>query len=332
MHSHVRTVSQETHLICGYVFDQEGAVSPLGLGDVDEALKREGGFVWVHFNLASQRARHWLEAREDLEPFVRESLLDGNDTRPRMEQVGDGLLAVLSDMHYDFQYEPADIGTLRLFLDERRIVSCRRHPLKATDRLRKELEEGARFTSTVEVMAELIELLSRTLGDVVAKLSLDLDSTEDSILAARYNDGRGKLGQVRRLVVQLRRHVAPQKQAFGRIGNRQLPWADDDALARLRDATERMAGVLYDIEAVQERAKVLQDELSARLSEQLNRNLYVLSLVTVVFAPMTLISGIFGMNVAGLPGVGGHDTAFWWVMAAIVLSGLAMLLVIRPRR
>lgn len=91
--------------------------------------------------------------------------------------------------------------------------------------------------------------------------------------------------------------------------------------------------MLYDVEALQDRAKVLQDELLARVADQQNHSLHVLAVVTVIFAPMTLISGIFGMNVAGVPGVpGGEDQAFWWVMLLIALSGVQMLLFLPPRR
>ncbi len=78
---------------------------------------------------------------------------------------------------------------------------------------------------------------------------------------------------------------------------------------------------------VSKRAKLLQEELAARNAEETNRNLFILSIVTTIFLPMTLITGIFGMNVAGLPGL--EDIlAFWWVMlgmAAVALIALLLL-------
>jgi len=319
-------------LICGYLIPPNGRATAIRMDHLPEAFARDDGMIWLHFNLASQRARHWLAAQDWLDEFVREVLLEGKDTRTRVESVGDGLLAVLSDMHYDLKYEPTDIGTLRLFIDSRHVISCRRHPLKATDRLRRALDDGKPFESTAELLSDLVEYLADTLNEVSDKLAEEVDGTEDAILAERYAAGRGRLGQVRRLVVQLRRHVAPQRQALGRVTPEQIPWASEEAMARLRGATGKLGDVLYDIEALQDRTKVLQDELSARMAEEQNRNLFVLSWVTVVFAPMTLISGIFGMNVAGVPGVSGHDAAFWWVMALIVVSGVGMWFLIKPRR
>jgi zinc transporter len=322
----------DNDLICGYFLSPDAKAVAVGKNDMEKYLAREDGFVWLHFALSSQTARHWLATQEWLDDFVREVLLDGNDTRTRVENVDDGIVAVLSDMHYDFEYEPTDIGTLRLFMGRRHLISCRRHPLKATDQLRHALDSGVEYAGTPELLADLIEMLSDTLEGVIAKLGNEVDAIEDAILAERFHDGRGRLSKVRSLVVQLRRHIAPQRQALNRISHRQLPWASDDDIARLHHATEKLGSVLYDIEAMQDRAKVMQDELSARMAEDQNRNLFLLSWVTVVFAPMTLISGIFGMNVQGVPGVGGHDSAFWWVMALIAVSGTAMMFLVRPRR
>ena len=95
-------------------------------------------------------------------------------------------------------------------------------------------------------------------------------------------------------------------------------WSADD-LHDLREAGERFSSVAEDLGAAEDRAKVLQDEFSAKLAEEANRNLFRLSIVTLIFLPMTLVTGIFGMNVAGLPGT--HEAlSFWWVMVLMVAS------------
>ena len=86
--------------------------------------------------------------------------------------------------------------------------------------------------------------------------------------------------------------------------------------------------------SLQERAKLLQEELSAQAAERTGRNLYVLTISTIILLPMTLVTGIFGMNIAGVPGVGDTATsaAFWWVMLLIVAVGLLTLLLLKLRK
>jgi zinc transporter len=92
----------------------------------------------------------------------------------------------------------------------------------------------------------------------------------------------------------------------------------------LQSCHEALAFALEEIAELYERAKLLQEELASRLAENTSRNLYVLSILTAVLLPMTLVTGIFGMNVGGLPGL--HDSsAFAWVMLAILASGAVTL-------
>ena len=100
--------------------------------------------------------------------------------------------------------------------------------------------------------------------------------------------------------------------------------------ARLRHAIERLEALTHDLELIQDRARLLQDELASRVGEATSRNLYVLSIVTVIFLPLTLITGIFGMNLGGMPGVGTSD-GFWWGMGLMVATTIVTLIVLRRR-
>jgi zinc transporter len=79
------------------------------------------------------------------------------------------------------------------------------------------------------------------------------------------------------------------------------------------------------------RARLLQEEIAGRLGEATNRNLFVLSIVTTTLLPITLITGIFGMNVGGLPFVA-SGSGFWWVLAIMGLAVAVTLIVLRRRR
>jgi zinc transporter len=99
----------------------------------------------------------------------------------------------------------------------------------------------------------------------------------------------------------------------------------------LREATEEFGEVVNELDAIQERAKLLQEELAARNSEETNRNLFILSIVTTILLPITLITGIFGMNVAGLPGLE-DPFAFWWVILGMAAVALITLLLLHWKR
>src|SRR5262249_53306832 len=142
------------------------------------------------------------------------------------------------------------------------------------------------------------------------------DDIEDEILAGNIEEQREQLGRSRRLCARLRRQFAPERADLGRVVHRsaELPEADRGLL---ESSVESLAFTIEEIAEIYERSKLLQEELASRLAENTSRNLYVLSLLTAVLLPMTLVTGVFGMNVAHLPGA----NSFPLVMLLILASG-----------
>jgi zinc transporter len=132
----------------------------------------------------------------------------------------------------------------------------------------------------------------------------------------------------------LRRHFAPTRVALHRLLQSGPDARGGIDVATWRALHDEFAFAIDEAVAVYERAKILQEELASRLAEATGRNLYILTICTIVFLPMTLITGIFGMNVAGMPGVGeaAPASAFWWVMGLVALAGGVTFLLIRLRR
>jgi zinc transporter len=95
--------------------------------------------------------------------------------------------------------------------------------------------------------------------------------------------------------------LAPEPTAFFRLLNRPPNWITEDELQNLQQSAEKFSTSISDAAALVERVKQLQEELSALVSEQTNRTLFVLTMVTVLALPINLVAGLFGMNVGGIP-------------------------------
>jgi len=286
--------------------------------------------VWLHFNLADVRARRWLEEESGLGASIIEALLEP-EPRIRVQHLGTGLCAVLADLHHDFDRNPEGIGQLRLFVDGRRMISFRRHRLRTVDQVRRELASGALAPSTVgELFAVFLDRLGTTFGDVVARLGDKVDDAEDEILAGRYQTQGKVLGSVRRNLARPRRHLNANRAALAPLRGH-LPDVLEADPSDVRQAVERMDTISQDMELVQERTRLLQEEIAGRQGEATNRNLFLLSTVTAALLPITLITGIFGMNVGGLPGVN-HPHGFRWVMVSILVTVAVALALLRRRR
>jgi zinc transporter len=319
-------LDQNSGLICGYDIGPEGLIKGLDAQRMAAALSSPHGTVWLHFSLADMRARAFIAGCDLLSEDVREILLDESE-HVGLERFGDGLAGVLGDLHHEFRNDPRALGSLRVYAERHRVITARRHPLMAVDQVRRSIAAGMPVLNGLELILLFIHSLTTTLTTVVNDAADTVDDVEDRLLIQRIGDEGSALGQVRRLTARLRRQIVAQRNALAQLSKRLPIWCGDDDRTALGDAVERLSDLVHDIELIQERARLLQEELSARLTEATNRNLYVLSIATVIMLPVTLVTGVFGMNVAGLPWVQDTDgfTLVMLVMALVAGASVAAL-------
>jgi zinc transporter len=168
------------------------------------------------------------------------------------------------------------------------------------------------------LLVHLLRDQSDVLVSILRKSIEKVDQIEDRLLAGRVETKRAELGQLRRVLVRLKRLLAPEPGALFRLLNRPPAWMSEDDITELRQSTEEFSVSLSDIDTLQERIKLLQEEISALVQEQNNRSLWVLSLFTVLALPVNMIAGFFGMNVGGVPLA--QNEAGFAIVVSVVLS------------
>jgi zinc transporter len=308
-------------LICGFHFGPDGSGLAIGTEQAlewlaDDAADGNAGFVWLHFNLAHSATDKWLRDQLQLSDVFHESLKDGSRST-RVELDDDTLVAVVNDVHYDFSFEPSDISTMWLSVGPRLVVSARLQPLRSIDRLRDAVKKGATLRSSVELLVHLMHDQGDVLVNIVRATTGRVDTIEDHLLAGRLERKRADLGSLRRLLVRLQRLLAPEPAALFRLLKLPPDWMGEEDLDDLRQSTEEFNVALSDMAALQERIKLLQEEIAGRVAEANNRSLFVLTIVTVLALPINIIAGLLGMNVGGIP-LAEHPHGFWIVVAIIV--------------
>jgi zinc transporter len=312
--------SDQDGLICGFAFESGGAGRALTPDEASAWLsnpERQPGFLWLHFNLSNVAADRWLRAHLELPPEFFEALQLGSRST-RIEDASDTLIAVVNDVAFEFSFDPSEIATLWACVTERVVVSARRHPLRSIDRLREDVLRGAAFDSSVALLNHLM----RDQGDVLVRIVRDatsqVDTIEDKLLGGRLQTQRARLSQLRRVLVRLQRLLAPEPAALFRLLKQPPPWMAANDLDELRQSTEEFSLVLRDMLALQERIKLLQEEMAAQISEQTNKSLFTLTVVTVLALPINIIAGMLGMNVGGIP-LSDHPHGFL-IIALIVAT------------
>ncbi len=316
-------------LICGYQLVRGQRPLEIFVEGIEGSLARSDAVTWLHLNLGDARTRRWIAEAAFLPEDLRELLQDHNDNR-RIESIDDGLLVVMSDFAYEDESDPAETAALWCFARPELLLTARLHPVKSADDLRLELRDGRTAASGASLLGRLLDLRTVRLRRLSETMTKQLDGIEDEILAGNIKQQREQLGRLRRLCARLRRQFSPEKSDLARFLHRSGSFLGEDR-ELLKDAVDGLGLAIEEISEYYERAKLLQEELASRLAENTGRNLYVLSILTAVLLPMTLVTGIFGMNVAGLPGMESPGS-FWRVMFVILASGAATLAALFWRR
>ena len=114
------------------------------------------------------------------------------------------------------------------------------------------------------------------------------------------------------MLVRLQRLLAPEQGALFRLLRQPPPWIALHGLDELRQSPEEFSLVLRDLATLQERIKLLQEEIAAQVGDQTHRSLFTLTVVTVLALPINIIAGLLGMNVGGIPLANNPNGFFWW--------------------
>ncbi len=305
----------ETTLI---LLDGKGGARRIAPPDAAAQDIPQGGALWIHVRQAPGGDRAWLEALGGDEIVCGALLAD--ETRPRCTLYKGGVLMNLRGVNLNPGEDPEDMVSLRIWAGAERIVTLSRRPVQATLDLVAHCEGGAGPASTAEVIAQLALRLADRTEPVVADLNERIDDLEDQVEAGQGAPPRRELAEIRSMSIQLRRYMFPQRDALSSLEIEPLPWIGPAQRSALREATERVTRLAEELDAIRDRAQVVHDHISDARAEAMNRQMLLLSVVTAVFLPLGLITGLLGINVGGLPGAMSPH-AFWIVCAVLLILG-----------
>jgi zinc transporter len=308
-------MSEEDGLVCAYLRPPEGHWKEIGWEDIRNWQPGQG-LLWVHVDRASERAKSYLLNESGLDPLVAENLL-AEETRPRAIEIEGNLLVSLRGVNLNPNADPDDMVSLRLWLTPERIVSARHRRVMAINDIRERIDKGHGPENTGDFLVEAAGKLVERMSPVIESLDETEDDIEDGVVLGEHKDTRARLAALRRETIGLRRYLAPQREAMTRILGEPISWLDARHKARLREISDRTLRYVEDLDAIRERAAVIQDEVANRVSEEINKNMYMLAIVATVLLPLGFVTGLLGINVDGMPGSKDTPWAFWMVTGVL---------------
>lgn len=306
-------------------FDREGGARACA---IDSLAETEGSdtLYWVHLDYSQPDAVAWLEGIDWVDPIIKNNLVD-DDTRPRCFTGQNGLFLSLRGVNLNPGSDPEDMIAVRLWSDNQRIITSNRRNLQSLNDIRESLENKTGPQSAAGFVRLLIERLALRVETVIEQIEDDFDNLEDDMETDKETGHRSEITRIRRQAIRLRRFLAPQREALEHLLKDAPGWLGKTDKAYIFESNNKFKRYVEELDAVRDRAIVAQEEILSRLSETLNRRMYVLSLVATLFLPLGFFTGLLGINVGGIPWAE-SPYGFWAICLIItgIVSTVALLL------
>jgi len=299
-------------------------------------LKRQGSeagaeaIIWVDLDARATDSVEWLKNVSGLPDHVIVRLLEQN-TLNHLENFNDGLL-----LRFQTQKDSSDIGeseltSVGLWFERDRVISICSDRITALETLKENAAQHQGSWAPVEIVTCLINSHISKLESQIVMVSNDTDELEEQILESIDDADSAQLDIVRRKTIRLRRQLLALRNLLVFILSDQSLNISGDARPAIVSVTDRVRNYLEILEGCHERAHLLRDQIESEMNARLNQITYNLTIVATVFLPLSFLTGLLGMNVAGIPDE--HDPrGFVIVCTAMVLIAIGSWIFLRWRK
>ena len=306
--------------ICVYDIHPDGSATT----PTDSDLTGPGVYRWWHFDLTEPGFADW--ARGHIDPIPAAALLQ-SETRPRCDRYDAGLILNLRGINLNAGQPTEQMVSVRMWCAQDVIVTARVRRVFALDAIRQNIADQNPPASVAAFLDDLVGRLTQRVQEEVLEIAETTGEFEDSI-AENHTDLPPDLGDVRRSVIKLRRYLEPQRAALQKLATTDVPFLSDDDRLSLREIANRSTLAVEELDALRDRMATLQDHHDTQAALQQGRNGYALSVVAAIFLPLGFLTGLFGVNVGGMPGIS-SDWAF--LVLSLLMIAVAVLMVIFMR-
>ena len=313
-------MNENSGLVFAFILDGNGGGKSIDFDGVKK-WRPEDGTLWLHLDYTENDAKQWISHDSSIDPIIAESLTTV-ETRPRSLVHKGGMLLILRGVNLNPGAEPEDMVSIRFWIEANRIVTLRHRRVMAIDDLHKAVKAGSGPSGSGAFLEDLSDRLILRLGTVISDIDDSVDALEDEVLTEQSYELRHKIADIRRAAISLRRYLAPQRDVMVRLYSEKVEWLGEMERMRLREISDRTMRYVEDLDSVRDRATVTQEELNNRLAEQMNKAMYVLSIVAGIFLPLGLLTGLLGINVGGIPGTDSKWAFLIFCFILLIIAGV----------
>jgi magnesium transporter len=326
-------MTETGRIIRSFFLDDAGqSRSGLSLDEINQLIATKTGHLWVDIDTTVPEDAEALKHIQGLHPLAVEDALS-EQNRPKIEEYAHCVFVVIIGVRFhEDTPDPYDLQSYSLscFLGSNLLVTAHAGPSDAVDDVAKRIERNP------ELLSHGIDRLAHAIMDgsiddyfpLLDRIDEFVDSLEQRVIIEFDQDALKDIFAVKRLVLALRRHVAPEREVFNILTNRPIALLSPESQIYFRDIYDHVLRINDSIDTYRELLGNVLDSYLTQISNRLGRVTKGLAVVATVSIPFVVISGMWGMNVQNIP-LAGHPHAFWWMLGMQLGLGIALVFVLK---
>jgi magnesium transporter len=302
---------------------------------VDPAWLKPGSGVWVWVDLDSAtppEARILSDVFHLHDLAIEDAMSESH--HPKVETYGDYLYLILHGIDFaaaEHQFQTKDVD---FFLGTQYLVTVHPGVSRTLGRLNEMCDRDNRLLGEGPgvLMYRIIDTMIDNYRPEVEKLAVELDELEREVFEHPDPQLGRRILNFKKDVSSLRRVVLPERDAVGRLARREFPMINEALAYRFRDIHDNLVRLADEAMFFQDRITSILDAHLSAVSNELSTKMKVLTIFSTLFMPLTVLTGMWGMNVPIPHFPGGEDAQFWWVVGIMSLLSGGLLFHFRRKR
>ena len=324
------TNKSPNHILFSYIFDKKGSAKKIDDDVVAQELKNPN-LSWVHLDANNKNTAKWLHNEVGYLDHLIINALIAEDPRPRILRFEHGILVILRGLNDNRNSKSSEMVSIRMWIDKERIISIQKRPMKSIYAIQSALDVGTlKISNSGIFLLNIIKLTINDIADYIYSTGEKIDDIEQKVIISRNMKYRDTILNTRSQLTVSRRYLSPLKEVITQMCSLDYEWINDLHIRNFHESSDQIIHIIEEVDEVLIRAKILHDELTHALNEKINRNMFKLSIIAIIFMPLTFITSLFGMNFQRIPG-SDNPNGFYLICLIMLLITTVQMLFFRKK-
>jgi magnesium transporter len=304
--------------------------------EIDPAWLAEGSAATVWVDLAAPtpaEARLLTDVFGFHELAVEDAMQESH--HPKLEAYDSYLYVILHGIDFEASQHEFATHDADFFAGPNYLVTVTDGTSRTIPETQAICERNSRIMAEgpMALMHRIVDTMVDHYRPEVDKLEDRIDGLEETVFESQETRATNQaILDLKRDVASLRRVILPQRDVLGRLGRREFPQISPEIAYRFRDVYDHVVRLADDALLFHDRLSAILEAHLSNVSNRLNEVMKILTIFSVIFMPMTVLTGLYGMNVPLHRFPGGEPAQFWWILGIMACAAFGMVLLFRRWR